>query len=83
MPTKDIPESDPDRPITRQNGKLLTIHDHVRSHVLETFGEESKATHWLNRPNHLFSGRTPAEVLETEPETVERELVRIDHGIFA
>jgi uncharacterized protein (DUF2384 family) len=63
-----------DAPLTRNQ---------VRSHALETFGEESKANHWLNRPNHLFSGKTPAEVLETEPESVELELIRIDHGIFA
>ncbi len=55
--------------------------DQVRSHVFETFGEESKATHWLNRPNQLWGGKTPAEILETEPEEVERELIRIDHGI--
>jgi uncharacterized protein (DUF2384 family) len=54
----------------------------VRSHVLETFGNESKAHHWLNRPSHIWGGKTPAEVLETEPESVERELSRIDHGVY-
>jgi uncharacterized protein (DUF2384 family) len=58
------------------------LPDRVRVHALETFGQEAKAVHWLSRPNHLFGGKTPAEVLETEPESVERELIRIDHGIF-
>ncbi|HWE48370.1 MAG TPA: MbcA/ParS/Xre antitoxin family protein [Bryobacteraceae bacterium] len=56
--------------------------EEVRRHVWETFGTEDKALHWLGRPNPLFGGRTPAEVLEIEPDAVEQELVRIDHGIF-
>jgi hypothetical protein len=58
------------------------LHDQVRAHALETFGEEAKALHWLNRPSHLWGGKTPADVLKTQPQEVERELVRIDHGIF-
>jgi uncharacterized protein (DUF2384 family) len=50
--------------------------------MFDTFGEEAKAVHWLNRPNPLFAGKTPAEALETDPESVEQELTRIDHGIF-
>lgn len=63
-------------------GDASALRNQVRSHALETFGEESKAKHWLNRPNHLFSGKTPAEVLESEPESVELEIIRIDRGIF-
>jgi Protein of unknown function (DUF2384) len=58
------------------------LHDQLRAHALETFGEEAKALHWLNRPSHLWGGKTPADVLKTQPQEVERELVRIDHGIF-
>ena len=58
------------------------LHDQVRAHALETFGEEAKALHWLNRPSHLWGSKTPADVLKTQPQEVERELVRIDHGIF-
>jgi uncharacterized protein (DUF2384 family) len=62
---------------------LPSLVDQVRAHALDTFGDEWKATHWFNRPSHLFGGRTPAEVLETDPESVDVELGRIDHGIFA
>jgi uncharacterized protein (DUF2384 family) len=56
----------------------------VESHALETFGDESKAVRWLNRPSHLWGGKTPAEVLdETDPQAIEDELIRIDYGIFA
>ena len=50
---------------------------------METFGDEAKALHWLNRPSHLWGGKTPADILITAPEEVERELIRIDHGIFS
>jgi uncharacterized protein (DUF2384 family) len=59
-----------------------SLRARVRLHVLETYGQEAKAVHWLNRPNHLFSGKTPAQVLETDPESAEQELTCIDHGIF-
>ncbi|HVY93245.1 MAG TPA: MbcA/ParS/Xre antitoxin family protein [Bryobacteraceae bacterium] len=65
-----------------QRATQPSLRDRVRQHVFETFGEEAKAIHWLNRPNQLFGGKTPAEALETEPESVEHELTRIDHGIF-
>ena len=77
-PIKDTPVPEP-RPLA---GEPAATCDRVRLHALETFGEEWKALHWLNRPNRLFAGKTPAQVLETEPESVELELTRIDHGIF-
>lgn len=68
--------------VSRLTPRSPTLSEQVRAHAFETFGQEAKAIHWLNRPNHLFGGKTPAEVLETEPDSVERELIRIDHGIF-
>ena len=35
------------------------LHDQVRAHALETFGEEAKALHWLNRPSHLWGVKPP------------------------
>lgn len=65
-----------------QKAAQRRFRQRVHLHAFETFGEEAKAVHWLNRPNHLFGGRTPAQALEAEPESVERELTRIGHGIF-
>jgi uncharacterized protein (DUF2384 family) len=56
--------------------------DSVKAHALETFGASAKAEHWLNRPNHVFQGKTPLETLESEPMAVEAELTRIDHGVY-
>ena len=72
---KDVSGSVSEPPLKQRKGKGKAIYDRVMSHAFETFGEESKAIHWLSRPNHLFAGRTPAEVLETEPESVEQELI--------
>jgi hypothetical protein len=54
----------------------------VLAHVFETFGSQEKANHWLRRPNHVFEGRTPLEAIERDPQAVEIELTRIDHGVY-
>ncbi len=56
--------------------------DAVVAHTFETFGSFEKANHWLHRPNHVFQGRTPLEVIATDPQAVEIELTRIDHGVY-
>ena len=52
------------------------------AHAFETFGSSEKANHWLHRPNHVFQGRTPLEVIGSNPEAVEIELTRIDYGVY-
>ena len=52
------------------------------SSLLDTFGSKTKADEWLNRPNQVFSGRSPIQILTEDPGIVEEELVRIDHGMF-
>jgi uncharacterized protein (DUF2384 family) len=54
----------------------------VIPHALATFGSPDKAKHWMNRPNPLFQGKTPVQVMESDPVGVEAELVRIDHGVY-
>ena len=54
----------------------------LMSRALETFGSEAKATHWLNRPNHVFQGKTPLQAFKSNPAEVETELTRIDHGVY-
>ncbi len=55
----------------------------VLSHAVDTFGSRENANAWLNRPNRLFANKTPLQILTQDPEAVEEELVRIDHGMFA
>jgi hypothetical protein len=54
----------------------------VMAHAYETFGSPEKTSHWLHRPNHVFQGRTPLEVIGSDPQAVEIELTRIDHGVY-
>jgi uncharacterized protein (DUF2384 family) len=54
----------------------------IRAHALEAFGNVEKTDHWLHRPNQLFQGRSPLEVLEVDPAAVEAEIVRIEHGVY-
>jgi RNA polymerase sigma-70 factor (ECF subfamily) len=56
--------------------------DAVLAHAVDTFGSQEKANHWLRRPNHVFQGRTPLEVIGIDPQSVEIELTRIDHGVY-
>jgi uncharacterized protein (DUF2384 family) len=57
-------------------------HHSVLAHAFETFGSQEKADHWLRRPNRLFNGRAPLEVIESDPQAVEIELTKIDHGVY-
>jgi uncharacterized protein (DUF2384 family) len=54
----------------------------IAAHALATFGSLEKAHHWMNRPNPLFQGKTPAQAIESDLVEVEAELVRIDHGVY-
>lgn len=61
---------------------LMTVES-AEKHVLDTFGTPEKAEHWLSRPNPLFGGKTPRQVLQADPSWVEAALVRIDNGVYA
>jgi uncharacterized protein (DUF2384 family) len=54
----------------------------VLAHAADTFGSRPNANAWLNRPNRVFGNQTPLQILTQDPEAVEQELVRIDHGIY-
>lgn len=55
----------------------------VLAHAVDTFGSRTRANAWLNRPSRIFNNQSPIQVLTQDPVSVEEELVRIDHGIFA
>jgi uncharacterized protein (DUF2384 family) len=55
----------------------------VAAHALDTFGSAEKARHWWNRPNPIFFGKSPEQMMQEAPSVVEAELVRIDHGIYS
>jgi RNA polymerase sigma-70 factor, ECF subfamily len=69
-------------PSRRRPAGSVTPGSQVLAHAAETFGSTEKADRWLNRPNHVFQGRTPLETLATDPKSVEIELSRIDYGVY-
>ena len=54
----------------------------VLAHAVDTFGSRTNANTWLNKPNRVFHNQTPLQILTVDPDAVEEELVRIDHGMF-
>ena len=60
----------------------VTVYAPVLAHAVETFGSQTNANAWLNRPNRMFANQTPLQILTEDTAAVEEELVRIDHGIF-
>lgn len=55
------------------------------SHARDAFGSVEKARAWMTRPTHVFGGRPPAELLDTDEgaRLVDETLGRIEHGIAA
>jgi len=70
------------RSATQGERKEVMNYAHVLAHAIETFGSRVNANAWLNRPNRMFANRSPLQILTEDPQAVEEELVRIDHGIF-
>lgn len=57
----------------------------ILAHALEVFGDDKDAQLWLKESKQALGGRTPLEMLASEPgaEQVDLMLSRIEHGIFA
>jgi uncharacterized protein (DUF2384 family) len=59
----------------------------VWSRALETFGDETKARHWMSAPRDIFEGRSPQELVNTGDPAKQRRvltvLIRIDYGVFS
>ena len=68
-------------PSTDAQGIAITAQS-VKAHALDTFGSAEKAEHWMNRPNPLLDRKTPLQVIECDPSSVEAALVRIDYGVY-
>lgn len=51
----------------------------------EVFGDDAKAGRWLRKAKARFEGRSPLEVLRTEPgaRLVEEMLLQLDYGFVA
>lgn len=66
---------------TDAHGRAITAQS-VKAHALDTFGSAEKAEHWMSRPNSLLHRKTPLQVIQSDPSSVEAALVRIDYGVY-
>jgi putative toxin-antitoxin system antitoxin component (TIGR02293 family) len=57
----------------------------VMAQATDTFGNATKAAHWLKTPNAVMEGETPLSLLDTDAgvKWVETILGRIDYGIYS
>jgi len=55
----------------------------VIAHAVAVFGDEHKASHWLETPLPLLDNRSPSQILVGEGgiDLVEQILTRIEHNI--
>jgi putative toxin-antitoxin system antitoxin component (TIGR02293 family) len=74
-----------DEPLTvEETDKALRL-ERIAVQAHRTFGDPTKANHWLRRPKRELGGEPPLAFLasETGARRVEEMLFRIEHGIFA
>lgn len=71
-------------PLTAEETDKALRLARISAEADRVFGDPSKADRWLRRPNPVFHGKTPLELLKTEigGNMVETLLHQIDHGIF-
>ncbi|HEU5080093.1 MAG TPA: antitoxin Xre/MbcA/ParS toxin-binding domain-containing protein [Opitutaceae bacterium] len=60
--------------------RLIRIHNQA----VDTFESEENARKWLQKSLSIFNGKTPLEMVATEPgaRAVEQALGRLEHGVF-
>jgi putative toxin-antitoxin system antitoxin component (TIGR02293 family) len=73
------------RPLTAEQSDRLARVVRVVTRSEEALAGADKARVWLRTPNRALEGRAPLDLLDTDigARMVERELVRIEHGIVS
>lgn len=79
------PSIEPASPVLTASEELVNYRTLV-ARVVDTFGDEQKASVWLSTPNRSLNGETPLHVAQGagyEPRILEPILTRIEHGIYS
>ena len=73
------------QPLSREESERVVRVARMMAKASAVLGEHASALAWLRSPKQRFHGRTPIEMLATEPgaRLVEEMLVQIDEGMFA
>jgi uncharacterized protein (DUF2384 family) len=68
--------------VTRPSAIRLEQVIPIVAHAVAVFGDEQKASHWLDTPSPLLGNRSPVEVLSGgDIQAVDTILTRIEHNI--
>jgi len=73
------------QPLSREESERAIRTARILARAQAVFGDEASALHWLRAPKKRFDGRSPMQMLPTEPggRLVEEMLIQIDEGMFA
>jgi putative toxin-antitoxin system antitoxin component (TIGR02293 family) len=71
-------------PLSREESDRAVRVARVTAHAEKVFGDPEKAWRWLRKPKIAFDGKSPLEMLVTEPgaRLVDQMIIQIDHGMF-
>jgi len=70
--------------LARDESERMVRLIRVYHQAVETLESEENARKWLMKPLAIFNGKSPTEMIVTEPgaRAVEQALGRIEHGVF-
>lgn len=73
------------QPLSREESERAVRAIRVIAAAESVWGEKEKAMHWMRAPKKRFEGRSPIDMLATEPggRLVEQMLLQIQEGMFA
>lgn len=73
------------QPLSTEESERVVRAARVLAKAGTVLGEDKSALAWLRSPKKRFQGRSPIEMLATEPggRLVEEMLIQIDEGMFA
>lgn len=73
------------QPLSREESERAVRTVRVISRAQAVLGDQERALEWMRAPKKRFDGRTPMQMLATEPggRLVDEMLVQIDEGMFA
>jgi putative toxin-antitoxin system antitoxin component (TIGR02293 family) len=72
-------------PLSREESERAVRTARILARAQAVMGERDAALRWMRTPKRRFKGKSPLEMLSTEPggRLVEEMLIQIDEGIFA
>ena|ERR1017187_703620 len=73
------------QPLSKEESERAVRTVRIISKAQSVLGDQEKALQWLRTHKKRFEGRSPMEMLSTEPggRLVEQMLIQIDEGMFA